>query len=434
VAVSPITQVATGPHFFIILAVANAETVREIAARLLYINPIWLGDTCCAFRSAEKKAWNVLSPTWNKNDTRQTVATPDHRDVPSGQEMRSVFKDGDGNGNGEDARSCLEEVVDSSLFLLELIHEDDSFSGFCCIQSVPTTIAANSDATLDTAITNDKDDVDVRKMPPKSGPTRKADVEAASLHAKCLDSRWGGDRSAKYAFETGDAPAKHPVRTREARNQARLFWFVWTKYAWVASPMAVPSSVRVRMGGRPYWSDKGGHRNKPTNIPNGYAEVREPKDAPTGSWKCCPRDGVSGPAMVNPNKFRKADKSKAVIDQSIDVNDDNDNDEPNLLVILVDVMVLEDSWEWRWSSVFLWVRKFILVLWIVFFVIVVVVVVVEEWWWFLLLVYLGKLQDTPKMGNDQRIDRHRIKLKYRGDEIMDCRLDSNIEDGCCRGR
>ncbi len=87
-----------------------------------------------------------------------------------------------------------------SSVLLELSNDDDdddddddevdNFSACrcCCMHSVPTTIAAKRDATLDIAITNDKDDV-VRKIPPRSGPTRNANVEAASLHAKCLDSK-----------------------------------------------------------------------------------------------------------------------------------------------------------------------------------------------------------------------------------------------------
>jgi len=42
----------------------------------------------------------------------------------------------------------------------------------------------------------------------------------------------------------------------------------------------------------------------PINIPAGYAEVNDPKDAPVGRLKCFPSVGFRGDVNVNPRRLR----------------------------------------------------------------------------------------------------------------------------------
>ena len=82
-------------------------------------------------------------------------------------------------------------------------------------------------------------------------------------------------------------------------------------------------------------SDNRGHVNNPNNMPNGYADVKDPKDAPVGSEKCFPSVGVRGDVMVNPSRLSvvavRIDNMDIVILRSIfllgdDFDDDDDDD------------------------------------------------------------------------------------------------------------
>ena len=57
--------------------------------------------------------------------------------------------------------------------------------------------------------------------------------------------------------------------------------------------------------------------NTPNIIPSGYADEREPNDAPSGSEKCSPKAGWMGDAIVKPKRFRKDARRTAGIERSL---------------------------------------------------------------------------------------------------------------------
>jgi hypothetical protein len=64
--------------------------------------------------------------------------------------------------------------------------------------------------------------------------------------------------------------------------------------------MPDPANVRHNTIFLPSTSLNVGHSNIPSIIPRGYADEREPNDAPIGREKCFPRAGCMGDVIVIP--------------------------------------------------------------------------------------------------------------------------------------
>jgi len=141
-----------------------------------------------------------------------------------------------------------------------------------------------------------------KNQPPSVGPAMNANVQHASRHAMNLGSCFSVATSARYAFTMGEAPAKAPEQTRNARNAPRLHPFC-THCACAMSPHPTPNSESAKMGLRPTSSLRRGHAKSAKNMPRGYALVRYPT-CDGCSAKCCTNPGVMGPVTVNPRRCR----------------------------------------------------------------------------------------------------------------------------------
>ena len=156
--------------------------------------------------------------------------------------------------------------------------------------------------------------------PPKTGPTMKANVDAASFHARYFDNFPllvpSLPLSARYALLIGEFPAKQPVSTLAAKNCSNVQHCLIPKLC-NNSPIPDPNNVTLITNLRPNISLSVGHRKTPKNIPSGYADDRDPKDAPRGKLKCCPNAGWMGDAIVKPSRFRKEAINIAGMDRSL---------------------------------------------------------------------------------------------------------------------
>jgi hypothetical protein len=115
----------------------------------------------------------------------------------------------------------------------------------------------------------------------------KASVEEASFHAKYFGRFLlspSDPLSARYALLMGPLPAKHPVRTLATRNCSNV-QDLRMPQLWSISPNPDPARVKHKTIFLPRTSLRDGQSRIPNIIPRGYAEEREPKDAPIGREK-----------------------------------------------------------------------------------------------------------------------------------------------------